>query len=138
MLRLFGSRKRGEGRQNGGGEAARDIPIESGGPFFVPGVDERGRAERILAEVRERLTRALKGSVTDEAFAALDYEHDGFSYRAEVGVADPRANETVRAILRQPEKRRFLVVTERHGFAGGLPLLVQEREVRSATVFRDA
>lgn len=138
MLRLFGSRKRGEGRQNGGGETARDIPIEPGGPFFVPGVDERGHAERTLSEVRERLAQALQSPVTDEVFAAVDYEHDGFSYRAEVGVADPRANETVRAILRQPEKYRFLVVTDRHGFAGGLPLLIQEREVRSATVFRDA
>lgn len=138
MLRLFGSRKRGQERQNGGGEAVRDIPVEPGGPFFVPGVDERGRAEQTLEEVRERLARVLQSPVTDEAFAAVNYEHDGFSYRAEVGVADPRANETVRAILRQPEKYRFLIVTERHGFAGGLPLLVQEREIRSATVFRDA
>ena len=43
----------------------------------------------------------------------------------------------MRAILRQDAKYRFLVLTDRHGFHAGLPLIVSDREVTRAVVFKD-
>lgn len=125
-------------RQPPGTAADLAAKTEPGPAFFVPGVDDRATADRRLNEARQRLEGPLKGAISHAAFAAIDYEHDQFAYRAEVGTLDPRANETVRAILRQEDRHRFLVLTDRHGFLNGLPLIVADREVTRAVSFRDA
>jgi hypothetical protein len=125
-------------RQTREGTTDLAAKTEPGPAFFVPGVDDRTTADRRLGEARQRLEGPLKGAISQAAFAAIDYEHDQFGYRAEVGALDPRANETVRAILRQEERGRFLILTDRHGFLNGLPLIVGDREVRRAVSFRDA
>jgi hypothetical protein len=129
--------------KKGGGSAAPSGPpdlsklTETGGAFFVPGIDDPDTARARIEEARERLARPLKAEVGPRAYAAIDYTHEQDSYRAEVGELDPRLNETVRAILRQDGKYRFLVLTDRHGFEAGLPLIVSDREVTRAIVFRD-
>lgn len=134
MFGIFARRRKGAGRA---GSYAPAFEVEPGPAFHLPGIEDRAAAVDALGEVRQRLAGPLKAEVSEQPFAALSYVHDQFSYRTEVGATDPRANETVRAILRQPERRRFLILTDRHGFRHGLPLLVPEREVTSAVSFRD-
>ncbi|MBK1666756.1 hypothetical protein CKO28_01695 [Rhodovibrio sodomensis] len=129
---------------NKGGDAAKSVGppdlsavTETGGAFFLPGIDDPETARARIEEARDRLARPLKAAVGPRAYACVDYTHEQDSYRAEVGELDPRLNETVRAILRQDAKYRFLVLTDRHGFAAGLPLIVSDREVTRAVVFRD-
>jgi hypothetical protein len=143
MFGLFRGKK-GKGAGQGGGEGAAAGPpdlsriTEPGPAFFVPGLDDRREAEARLQEIRQRLAGPLKAEVAEPAFAAIAYHHDQDSYRAEVGQIDPRLNETVRAILRQDAKSRFLILTARHGFDHGLPLIVADREVTQVIAFRDA
>ena len=130
------------GKKGGDGSARSGPPdlsrlTETGGAFFVPGIDDSEAARARIEEARERLARPLKAEVAARAFAAVDYTHEQDSYRAEVGELDPRLNETVRAILRQDAKYRFLVLTDRHGFNAGLPLIVSDREITRAVVFKD-
>lgn len=133
--KLFGKKDKAPG--SGGTPDLAKI-TEPGPAFFVPGHDDRRDAEARLQEIRRRLAGPLKGEVSDQAFAALAYDHDEDSYRAQVGQIDPRLNETVRAILRQDAKSRFLILTARHGFDQGLPLIVSDREVTKVISFRDA
>jgi hypothetical protein len=134
MFGIFARRRKGAGRA---GSDAPAFEVEPGPAFHLPGIEDRTAALDALGEVRRRLAGPLKAEVPEQPFAALNYTHDQFSYRTEVGATDPRANETVRAILRQPARRRFLILTDRHGFRHGLPLLVPEREVSTAVSFRD-
>jgi hypothetical protein len=132
--KLFGKQDKGAA---GGGPPEVSRVTETGGAFFVPGVEDPERARARIEAARERLARPLKADVGAHAFAAIEYTHEQDSYRAEVGELDPRLNETVRAILRQDAKYRFLILTDRHGFDAGLPLIVSDREVTRAVVFRD-
>jgi hypothetical protein len=131
--KLFG--KKGAAASSGPPDVAK--LTETGGAFFVPGIDDPENARARIDEVRESLAGPLKAEVGERPYAAVDYTHEQDSYRAEVGELDPRLNETVRAILRQDDKYRFLVLTDRHGFAAGLPLIVSDREVTRAVVFKD-
>jgi hypothetical protein len=133
--KLFG-KKGGEAAKPAGPPDASAV-TETGGAFFLPGIDDPEVARARMEEARERLARPLKAEVGARAFAAIEYTHEQDSYRAEVGELDPRLNETVRAILRQDAKYRFLILTDRHGFDAGLPLIVSDREVTRAVVFRD-
>jgi hypothetical protein len=133
--KLFG--KKGGGTSAPGGPPDLTRLTETGGAFFVPGIEAADTARARIEEARERLARPLKAEVGPRAYVAVDYTHEQDSYRAEVGELDPRLNETVRAILRQDAKYRFLVLTDRHGFEAGLPLIISDREVTRAVVFRD-
>jgi hypothetical protein len=133
--KLFG--KKDKGTAATGGPPDLSGLTETGGRFFVPGIDDADTARARIEEARERLARPLKAELGARAFAAVDYTHEQDSFRAQVGEIDPRLNETVRAILRQDAKYRFLVLTDRHGFEAGLPLIVSDREVSRAVVFRD-
>jgi len=133
--KLFG-KKGGDGStQSGPPDLAR--LTETGGAFSVPGIDDVETARARIEEARGRLARPLKAEVGARAYAAIEYTHEQDSYRAQVGEVDPRLNETVRAILRQDAKYRFLILTDRHGFEAGLPLIVNDREVTRAVAFRD-
>jgi hypothetical protein len=129
--------------KKGGESAAPSGPpdlsklTETGGAFVVPGIDDPDQARARIEEARERLARPLKAEVGPRAYALVDYTHEQDSFRAEVGELDPRLNEPVRAILRQDAKYRFLILTDRHGFDAGLPLIVSDREVTRAVVFKD-
>ena len=133
--KLFG-KKGGHGAKPGGPPDLSAV-TETGGAFVLPGIDDPDTARSRIEEARERLARPLKAEVGPHAYALVDYTHEQDSYRAEVGELDPRLNETVRAILRQDAKYRFLILTDRHGFEAGLPLIVSDREVTRAVVFRD-
>ncbi|MBK1697174.1 hypothetical protein [Rhodovibrio salinarum] len=133
--KLFG--KKGAAGQTPVGPPDLSRVTETGGAFFVPGVDDAETARARLTEARERLARPLKAAVGAPAYAALEYTHEQDSYRSAVGALDPRLNETVRAILRQDAKYRFLILTDRHGFDAGLPLIVSDREVTRAVAFKD-
>ena len=133
--KLFG-KKGGHGAKPGGPPDLSAV-TETGGAFVLPGIDDPDTARGRIEEARERLARPLKAEVGPRAYALVDYTHEQDSYRAEVGELDPRLNETVRAILRQDAKYRFLILTDRHGFEAGLPLIVSDREVTRAVVFRD-
>jgi hypothetical protein len=133
--KLFGKKSGESAAPSGPPDLSR--VTETGGAFFVPGIDDAETARARIEEARERLARPLKAEVGPRAYAAVDYTHEQDSYRAEVGELDPRLNETVRAILRQDAKYRFLVLTDRHGFEVGLPLIVSDREVTRAIVFGD-
>ena len=130
------------GKKGGDGAASAGPPdvsrlTETGGAFFVPGMDDPATARARVDEARQRLAGPLKAEVGARAFAAVDYTHEQDSYRSEVGELDPRLNETVLAILRQDAKYRFLVLTDRHGFVAGLPLIISDREVTRAVEFED-
>jgi hypothetical protein len=133
--KLFGKKGGDQPRHGGPPDVAR--LTETGGAFFVPGIDDPDTARARVEEARQRLAGPLKAEVGARAFAAVDYTHEQDSYRSEVGELDPRLNETVLAILRQAAKYRFLVLTDRHGFVAGLPLIVSDREVTRAVVFED-
>ena len=133
--KLFGKKDSDASTPGGPPDLAK--VTEAGGAFFVPGIDDPDQARARIEEARERLARPLKAEVGPHAYAAVDYTHEQDSYRAEVGELDPRLNETVRAILRQDAKYRFLVLTDRHGFEAGLPLIVSDREVTRAVAFKD-
>ena len=133
--KLFG--KKGGDASTPGGPPDLSKVTETAGTFCVPGIDDPHRARARIEEARVRLARPLKAEVGPHAYAAVDYTHEQDSYRAEVGELDPRLNETVRAILRQDAKYRFLILTDRHGFEAGLPLIVSDREVTRAVAFKD-
>ncbi len=133
--KLFGKKGGDAAKPSGPPDLAR--LTETGGAFFVPGIDEVETARARIEDARERLAGPLKAEVGARTYAAIDYTHEQDSYRAQVGELDPRLNETVRAILRQDAKYRFLVLTDRHGFDAGLPLIVSDREVTRAVVFKD-
>lgn len=133
--KLFGKKCGDEPARSGPPDIAK--LTETGGAFYVPGIDNPDTARSRIDEARERLARPLKAEVAALTYAAVDYTHEQDSYRSQVGELDPRLNETVRAILRQDAKYRFLILTDRHGFEAGLPLIVSDREVTRAVVFRN-
>ena len=133
--KLFGKKRGAGGRPTGPPDLSQVTEVD--GALFVPGIDDVDTARARIEEARERLARPLKAEVGPHAFAAIDYTHEQDSYRSEVGELDPRLNETVRAILRQDAKYRFLELTDRLGFEAGLPLIVSDREVTRAVVFQD-
>ncbi|RDD62761.1 hypothetical protein [Ferruginivarius sediminum] len=133
MFSFFRKRRDRDGTKS---ETEASPAVETGPPFFLPGVESPEAAARRMDEVRQRLASALKGEIEPQAYAALEYEHDGTHYRSNVGEPDPRAGETVACILRQPGKHCYLICTAKRGYAGGLPLVVAEREARRVVAFR--
>jgi len=131
------------GADGDGPDAVPDDPetahaIAPGPGFFVPGHTDRAAAAEAVDAIAERLGRVLKAPVSEQRFAGLIYTHDETRYRSDVGEIDPRTGETVICILRQDPPGRYLVCTPKRGADAGLPLLVGDREVETALVFRDA
>jgi hypothetical protein len=113
--------------------------------FFVPEVDD---PEHVWQATRTFAMETTGWSVTERRVFALEYLHNGWRCRAEVGQRESRTRdgvngrrtpeptgEPVFAILEAPESRCYLVCTPNRGVLRGAPILVGFNEVAKATDF---
>jgi hypothetical protein len=135
----------GTGVVSHAGAVRRDGTLIAMTRSFVPEVED---PEHVWQATRTFAIETTGWSVTERRMFALEYVHNGWRYRAEVGQRESRTRdgvngrhalestgEPVLAILEAPESRCYLVCTPNRGVLRGAPILVGFNEVTRATGF---
>ena len=99
--------------------------------FFVPASTDDKNAEVIYDSIKQFNSPSRK--TTDRRILSIVWNHEGKTYRAEVGQSEPRTHDLVLAILETDQL--YYVCTVNRGGVRGEPIYVGVDEVASIVDF---
>lgn len=103
--------------------------------FFIPAAEDSAQEQRVYVSIKDFLGKELGATFDERQVFKLHYVHDGKKYDAEVGKTHSLNNETVIAILYEPQRNLYHICTANRGVGRGLSILVGAGSVNSCEDF---
>ncbi|MGC1404011.1 MAG: hypothetical protein WA974_13915 [Thermodesulfobacteriota bacterium] len=102
--------------------------------FFVPGIQDKDKAEEAWLAVKKFAEKTLDWEISNRRISRVYYRDKGKDVHLEVGQLSPDNRERVLMILKS---NTYLVCAINRGFLCGMPLLIGKDEIWRVEHFED-